>query len=421
MRRAPQSETPNDGWTGAGHAWLPPERGRLLPLASFVSVLRAAVSAAPDRPDLRHRLARVLYRTHAFAEIIAWLEPFLAAADSDDAEALYYLGLSALAVDDRALAFRAFDASAKGGCPASFGYLAEVLTDGGRFDDALGAALEGLERQADDLKAFVVAARILLNRGEKPRLWALCKALNSRGAWAAFIPSAMVLAAETPDQRAEAGALMDRTLWCAEIDLGSDRPEFNQALACEVSAHPNLTPLPATKATVGDGERIDQFELVSGPRGLSLLAMIRREVERYGETRSSLEAHPMARGRPVAASLSAWSVITRRTGHESWHIHPDGWLSGVYYVEVPGTAAPVVGNGDEPPPGAIEFGPFAFRPSDARLPGKRWSVTPSTGKLLLFPSYLGHRTWPTGVDGNRIVVAFDVVPGNPSGSGSSRP
>jgi uncharacterized protein (TIGR02466 family) len=390
--------------------WRPPEPGKLLPLAAFVPVLRAAVAAAPERAELKRQLARMLYRTHAFAEIIDWLRPMLASPATADAEVLYYLGLSALATDDRALAFEAFHASSAGGFGGAFGYLAEVLTDQDRTDDALAAGLSGLDHAADDYKAFVVVARTLLNRGDTARLWSLCKQLQARGSWSGFIPSAMALAASTPEQQREAAALLERSRWCSIGALPGDMTAFNRQLAREVAVHRSLVPLPATKATVGDGERIDQLELVGGVLAQELLSRIRDAVERYVEAREGFVDHPMMRARPVSASISSWAVMVRREGHESWHIHPDGWISGVYYVDLPHIEPAAMAVAGIPPPGSIEFGPFPFRPSDARIPGARWHVEPQAGMLLLFPSYYAHRTWPTGVSENRIVVAFDVVP-----------
>jgi uncharacterized protein (TIGR02466 family) len=97
-------------------------------------------------------------------------------------------------------------------------------------------------------------------------------------------------------------------------------------------------------------------------------------------------------------------------GHESWHIHPDGWISGVYYVAVP------EGSPGDDRAGAIELGPMPFG-TDARLSAwPRSRVAPLPGQLLMFPSYYGHRTWPTGRDEPRVCVAFDVVP-VPAGAG----
>jgi hypothetical protein len=76
----------------------------------------------------------------------------------------------------------------------------------------------------------------------------------------------------------------------------------------------------------------------------------------------------------------------------------------VYYVAVP-HVEPL----DDGHPGAIEFGPFPFGAERDVRSWPRDYVTPRAGMLLLFPSYYGHRTWPTRVGDPRIVVAFDVV------------
>ena len=40
------------------------------------------------------------------------------------------------------------------------------------------------------------------------------------------------------------------------------------------------------------------------------------------------------RGRPARAELRNWCVITEGDGHETWHVHQNGWLSGVFYPYV---------------------------------------------------------------------------------------
>jgi Putative 2OG-Fe(II) oxygenase len=69
--------------------------------------------------------------------------------------------------------------------------------------------------------------------------------------------------------------------------------------------------------------------------------------------------------------------------------------------------------------GMIEFGPCPFAQADEeKLRPYRWRIRPEPGLLLLFPSYLTHRTWPTGKPEHRICVAFDV---RPVGSASVEP
>jgi hypothetical protein len=90
-------------------------------------------------------------------------------------------------------------------------------------------------------------------------------------------------------------------------------------------------------------------------------------------------------------------------GHQLAHIHPAGWLSGVYYVRAPGISVSSDGHA-----GWIEFGrprddtPIGFEPK-VRL------IMPEEGMVALFPSYLFHRTIPFAGPDKRISIAFDLV------------
>jgi hypothetical protein len=114
---------------------------------------------------------------------------------------------------------------------------------------------------------------------------------------------------------------------------------------------------------------------------------------------------PWSDARPAAAQMRAWGLIQRGGEYEEWHLHPGGWMSGVYYVRVP-RGASAEGEG----PGCIEFGPPTAL--QRARPGYRpvWRHRPREGHLLLAPSHYAHRTIPSGLDQYRISFAFDVVP-----------
>jgi hypothetical protein len=180
--------------------------------------------------------------------------------------------------------------------------------------------------------------------------------------------------------------------------------DFNAQLAAELLAHKALSAAPSTNAMTGEGNRIDQLQLSVGPFVRELLARVRAAVGAYAAERQAFAEHPMIAHRPALVRLNSWAVIMRGEGQEGWHIHPSGWASGVYYADMP-PAAP----DGEPHAGAIEFGPCPFGGGDEPA-WTRQRVMPHGGLLLLFPSYFGHRTWPTGVRRPRISIAFDVVP-----------
>jgi uncharacterized protein (TIGR02466 family) len=376
---------------------------KTLPYAAFLPLLRAGVAAAPERLDLKRQLAKTLFQTGRLAELVDWLQPHARDAGADP-ELQYYLGRAALANDDAALSLAPLRSAASQDFAEAFGYLAEALHELERPDDALAAALEGLERSPSDFKALGFVVRALLARGERARLWDLCSALRARGAWGAYVPSAMACAATTPEQEREVAAFVEPARWFAATRLAAS-PGFHAALGAELLAHPSRCALPSIKATTGSGSRIDQLQITAGPLARDVLARIATAVEAYAAQRQAQADHPLIAHRPASRALNSWAVVVHDDGHENWHMHPSGWISGVYYV-----AVPEIGSNAGESPGAIEFGPFPFGGTADDVPSwPRRRVTPHAGLLLLFPSYYAHRTWPTGVAEPRICIAFDVV------------
>ncbi|MEI9996940.1 MAG: putative 2OG-Fe(II) oxygenase [Rhizomicrobium sp.] len=86
------------------------------------------------------------------------------------------------------------------------------------------------------------------------------------------------------------------------------------------------------------------------------------------------------------------------------HGHPGGWISGVYYVDAPRLP------GENAYRGALIVGAIDTKQHGFEPPWGTRAIEPVPGRLVLFPSYVSHATEPTGIDGARISVAFDVVP-----------
>ncbi|GAB3782049.1 putative 2OG-Fe(II) oxygenase [Dyella agri] len=100
----------------------------------------------------------------------------------------------------------------------------------------------------------------------------------------------------------------------------------------------------------------------------------------------------------------SWSVRLRNAGYHASHVHPRGWISSAFYVDLPDGMA-----GAATPDGCLAFG----EPGIATQPPlhAQHSVRPEPGRLVLFPSYLWHGTVPFRSDHARLTVAFDLVPG----------
>jgi uncharacterized protein (TIGR02466 family) len=96
----------------------------------------------------------------------------------------------------------------------------------------------------------------------------------------------------------------------------------------------------------------------------------------------------------------SWSVCLRNKGYHKSHFHSAGWLSGVYYVDVPDE----VNVGGQ---GWLVFGKPEIPHVDY---SGDYAVKPSNGMLVLFPSYMWHGTNAFSSTNNRMTVAFDLVP-----------
>ena len=103
---------------------------------------------------------------------------------------------------------------------------------------------------------------------------------------------------------------------------------------------------------------------------------------------------------PSDRNIKGWHVVLKQQGHQTGHIHPDGWLSGVIYLMV----VPPLGK-DE---GAIEFTLDSPNYLDASSSKKTYQ--PRLGDIVFFPSSLHHKTLPFSTDMDRICVSFDLMP-----------
>ena len=115
-------------------------------------------------------------------------------------------------------------------------------------------------------------------------------------------------------------------------------------------------------------------------------------------------AHPLLRrsGRGFAYAGS-WSVRLADCGFHTNHVHPKGWISSAYYVDVPEVTAD-----RDARQGWIKFGEPNF---DAGFADPlRRAVQPVPGRLVLFPSYTWHGTIPFHSHSTRTTIAFDVLP-----------
>jgi tetratricopeptide (TPR) repeat protein len=115
-------------------------------------------------------------------------------------------------------------------------------------------------------------------------------------------------------------------------------------------------------------------------------------------------AHPLLRrGGRGFAYAGSWSVRLADCGFHTNHVHPKGWISSAYYVDVPAVTEDATAR-----QGWIKFGEPNFDAGFAELIAR--AVQPMPGRLVLFPSYTWHGTIPFHSQSTRTTIAFDVLP-----------
>lgn len=168
--------------------------------------------------------------------------------------------------------------------------------------------------------------------------------------------------------------------------------DFLTALSAEICAQPELEEDPRGLAT-RNGRQTPPLVPTSGPAIAALLALIKDEVDRYAASDGNSAL--------AKARLVAWAVVCGGDGKQLAHTHKTARLSGVFYVQAPKSA------------GRYQ-GPLLLGALDPALgvepPWGVRSIEPLPGRLIIFPSYVPHATEPSGCPGERISVAFDVIP-----------
>ena len=186
-----------------------------------------------------------------------------------------------------------------------------------------------------------------------------------------------------------------------------DRAAFHRALAQEIAAEPTLA---YQRNTTRFGYQTDDIGFALTPAIASLNAVLTDVVERRAAASrlaaSGSAAHPFHHAAPRNFRLYSWGVVLREKGYQAPHFHPHGWLSGVYYIEVPDDIA----EADPDRAGWIEFGRGDERWNRKTTAMPVRQLRPEEGLLVTFPSFFWHNTRPLLTNKTRVSFAFDVIP-----------
>jgi len=396
--------------------WQPAQRHALGPSVK-IALLRSGLARRPDQPSLHYQLGVELQNAGSYLPAV---DAFRQAIDLAPRFADAYTGLgdvlSKLSRNKEAIVvYRKAVEIEPAHAPAHCG-LGMALLKGGDGQAALEVLTDAVALRPSFYEPRIERARVLFRKGSFRRALEDCDVCLQMKPGDPQALALKALSFKACGEESAARYLTD-TDDLLEVSKPScpggfeDVHDLNRSLIGEIKHHESLAYEPVGKATRG-GLQTRVFESGKG-RAIALLEqVIQNALDQYCGSLPS--GHPVTVGRPMTASLNMMGVVLQAGGYQDPHMHPYGWLSGVYYVRVP------AGSREAPrdQSGWIEFHrpPTSYgRDVDVEVT----LVRPEEGMLIIFPSYFFHRTLPTSTDQERISIAFDVVPIEPGGSHES--
>ncbi len=136
-------------------------------------------------------------------------------------------------------------------------------------------------------------------------------------------------------------------------------------------------------------------------------ASLERNITNYLSRLTFDENHPLLRRITKEVNIGGcWSVMLKGEGYHTNHVHPDGWLSGPTYINVPKEITP----DDKTKSGWVKFGQTSLGLGKREQIGKE--VCPTEGLCVFFPSYIWHGTNSFHSNDVRITAPCDIFPIN---------
>ncbi len=374
-----------------------------------LSISEEILLAAPSHPDalnLKAACFMALGKKKNALPILTKIAQLL----PDYAQAHFNLGtaLNAMAKPKRAIAsFQQALALNPSYADAHYN-LANALRQTGQTCEAIKHYQLTLKQSPNHSAAATNLASAFLEQGNAAEAYAACQlALNVEPGNRDALSFAAIAATESGNPQQSAEILKPELL--IRPKLFDARPgydsinAFNSALVAHVLNHPTLVREPHNKAT-RNGQQTENLAL--GERGpvAELQNMIGEALDIYLEDINKNNMHPYPPLIPHLTKIDIWGTVLGAQGHQTSHMHRAAWISGVYYAKLPD----VMHTGQNGQAGWIEF----CRPPD-EFPCKQTHnvkmIEPKEGLMVLFPSYIYHRTIPFESDDKRISIAFDLL------------
>lgn len=280
------------------------------------------------------------------------------------------------------------------------GLHARMLTDAGLGSVAKDLLLLGLENGADiSLHGASIA---LLGRRDQQKIRDEYLDLFRRGLSDTVMVERYLAVCQELGDESEIAAILDSRLIRLYNITNSGNPEVNpHAVAAAVLRAAQHRPFEGSLQALRHSQRLDSIDCLPDTAITNLISAIRASVIDY-HAGLPADTHPAVRPASREFRLETWCVISQGDGYTVPHVHPRGWLTGVFYA-----AAPTEAYSSHSEEGALCIGRQDFI-SDMAPGWQTLKIAPVPGRLVLMPSYAQHWTNPLTKPGLRISIAIDV-------------
>jgi hypothetical protein len=294
-----------------------------------------------------------------------------------------------------------------GALPEARAALASILLELGQIDAARVEALEAHRAQPLDpaILEALVGIELTSNRPELAMQLIRPQRLRQprEQRWIAFEATAARMQSD-PLHR----VLYDYSRLVRVYELEAPRgwrslADFNAAVRAALRPKHLFQRHPLDQSLRNGSQTARNLVTERDPAIQALLSAFAAPIADYVASLGSADDHPVSAPNTGAAVVKGcWSVELRRDGYHISHVHPQGWISSAYYVDVPSDV-----DDTEAKPGWIKFGQPGLPIPHLEA---EHAVQPRAGRLVLFPSYMWHGTNPIRGDSTRLAVAFDAIP-----------
>lgn len=374
-------------------------------VAEAESAYKQALSFAPLRADIHRELARMLWEQGAGTRFLDTLDAVTARAPSAElfalkAEMAYRAGLADVA---EAAARQALELDGGAALPKRMlGLLRRHRDDSGGAVEMLAAALADAPEDFETLHALV---ETMLGRGDfedAVRLLDRQAPPEHMQKHIALKANAMRLTGDPEYRRYYDYERFTRKMFIDPPPGYDDLASFNAALAEAIIPLHRGTRQPLEQTLYGGTQSVGRLWHEPHPAIQALKRQLLAAAERFVEDLPTDPEHPFLRRKSKdLVCQGAWSVVLASGGGHVDHIHPKGWISASYYVQVPEEVLA----GEKP--GFLRLGATGL--SGVDLEAERW-FKPEAGAVVFFPSYIWHGVEPFQSARPRITAPFDLAP-----------